>query len=249
MMRSKKVKIILFSILALVVLRYAYKFSPYKIEFLGHYDKVWAHRVNSTDKLNSATTFFKGIELDLVYQKQTNSFDVNHPPAESIDLTFADYLSTLKPDERPYLWLDIKNLNPENATSIHEKLISIFSSLSYPFETILVETKHPEALAIFQQSGFKTSYYLPYEMYKKDPQALKTAISTVKKFLATDTVFGISASYKDYEILKNHFPKRTKYIWATGRCTVCDYTEIRELLNDTTVKVVLSTFRSFKGNR
>jgi len=145
--------------------------------------------------------------------------------------------------------LDIKNLNPQNATLVHKKLTSVFSSLNYPFENILVETKQPKALSIFQKSGFMTSYYLPYEMYNKDQQALKTDISTVKEFLTTDSLIGISASYKDYKLLKKHFPNRTKYVWATGSCTVCDYIEIRELLNDTTVKVVLSTFRSLKGNR
>src|SRR5690554_7822984 len=107
MITGKKL-IILISVLFLtILLGMAYRYSPYKLEYLGYYDKIWAHRANSEEKLKSALKFFKGIEVDLVYNESKNILDVTHPPVPSINLNLRQYLSNILKDEFPYIWLDI----------------------------------------------------------------------------------------------------------------------------------------------
>src|SRR5690554_4954312 len=114
MITGKRILILVLAVLSLILLGMAYRYSPYKIEYLGHYDKIWAHRVNSTEKLESALKYFKGVELDLVYDEQKNILDVTHPPVPSIDLDLENYLSSINSEAKPYIWLDIKNLNFDN---------------------------------------------------------------------------------------------------------------------------------------
>ena len=104
MTKGRKRALYFFGIITIVllVLLYLYQHSAKRVEFLGHYDKVLAHRVNSLEKLEASLKHFKGVELDLVYDNETNTFDVNHPPAKSINLTFETYLSAIKENTFPF---------------------------------------------------------------------------------------------------------------------------------------------------
>ena len=62
-----------------------------RILFYGYEHKIWAHRVNSIEKLKETISCFEGVELDVVYIEDGDFFDVNHPPAESIGLSLDEY--------------------------------------------------------------------------------------------------------------------------------------------------------------
>jgi len=69
-------------------------------------EKIWIHRVNSIEKLGEVQADFYGVELDVVFLDSLNEFDVNHPPAESINLSLFEYLSTIKENKKLHFWLD-----------------------------------------------------------------------------------------------------------------------------------------------
>ncbi|WP_452600211.1 hypothetical protein [Pontimicrobium sp. MEBiC01747] len=251
MMRGKKyLRIItvflIFSITILVV----YLYSPYKIEGVGYYDKIWAHRVNSLEKLNSALDYFEGVELDLIYNEKSNVLDVNHTPGESIGLNFETYLNAIPANTYPYLWLDIKTLNRDNADLILKRLVYLFKAKKYPLKNVLVETLQPEALPVFEKQGFKTSYYLPPKLYLKEADDLKNSIAEIKRVIKSQPNISISTGYRNYQIIKTHFPNQNKYIWAINRVVnYAEYTEIRNILKDKTVSIVLLNYKAIKGNR
>jgi len=226
----------------LMFLCVSYYYYPHKIEFLGHKNKTWAHQCNSTIKLNGALNYFKGVELDLIYDSELNSFDVSHYNSESTGLNFTTYLDSLNYDFKPNMWLDIKNLNERNASLIFQKLTSILLAKEFKYENIIIETRYPEALPIFTNNGFLTSYYLPYRLYKKDNDELKVVITNIKKVLAEQPNIAISTSHKNYEIVNYFFPKKTKYIWALVYPINFDFFIINKLLNDEKVKVVLVNY-------
>ena len=244
-----KNKIFWICIFLLALLAYGYRYSPYKVQFIGHYDKIWAHRVNSVEKLKSAVHYFKGVELDLEYDSRKNLLDVNHPPSESIGLNFEDYISNLKVDETPYMWLDIKNLNLNNCELIFKKLVTIFEAKNYPLEKVLIESTHPESLKNFSDNGFMTSYYLPSNLNLKTEIELKSEISKIKKFIDKEPQHGISTDYHDYKILKQYFPKHKKNIWILVSSFSTEFSTISDILNDSTVAVVLVNYKAIKGNR
>ena len=249
MIKNKKLRYVLFIILTVFVVRFAYKYSPKRIEFLGHYEKVGAHRVNSLEKLTAALNHFEIIELDLVYFSESQSLDVGHPPVPSIGLTFEKYLNTIPKDDQPFLWLDIKNLTSENASEVLNRISLLLKKRKYPFEKLLIESQLPEALEKFNDAGFQTSYYLPVGLTKKSASELDSVIETIQLALSKNRKMGVSSSYIDYEIMSKYFPKRQKYVWKIDGLTFNNYSLTRKILKDTTVKVVLSRFQSFKGNR
>lgn len=242
-------KKILTGIAVLLACLILYKYSPYKIEFLGYYDKIWAHRVNSKEKLNSALNFYSGVELDLVYNSEKNIFDVNHPPVKSINLTFEEYLSEINKDKNPGIWLDIKNLNKDNSRLIFNRLIKIFDAINYNIENVLVETRYPEALPLFTEKGFITSYYLPSNLRNKKTVALASEIQKINKVLLKQPNIGISTNYKDYLVLQEYFPKKDKYLWMTTSITERWFQKTRSILKDEKVKVVLVSYNAIYGNR
>jgi len=246
---AKKMKIIIGIIALLVIALLVYRLSPYKLEFLGYYDKIWAHRANSIEKLHSALDYYKGVELDLVYHEQENFLDVNHPPTTSIHLEFENYIATLDKEEYPFLWLDIKNLREDTAKSIFTKLQDVFAKVNYPLQNVLIETRYPEALPMFSEAGYKTSYYLPAFLVKRDSVLLEKTIERVKKTLKEQPNIAISTSHKDYHIVKEHFPEHRKYIWVLVPVVNIDFFTTREILKDETVEVVLVKYVALKGNR
>ncbi len=247
---TKCIKNSLLTIVILGVLGVIYYFNPYKIQYLGHYDKIGAHRVNSLQKLEEALPYFQAVELDLIYKENDDILDVNHPPAESIGLSFEEYVSNIKSENLPFLWLDIKNLTHENARAVQNRLLVIFNEHNYPLENVLIETLYPEALEFFKESEFKRSYYLPPGMHKKDAISLQKDIKLIDSILQEQPGIGISSYYENYPILHKKYPLKTKYLWFAGeKNSILNYKVTQKVLNDATVKFVLIPYRALKGNR
>ncbi|WGD34322.1 hypothetical protein [Olleya sp. YS] len=239
---------LLYLFLFLGVLSIIYRYLPFNIEYIGFEDKIYAHRVNSIEKLESALHYFKGIELDLVYDEVNNVLDVNHPPAQSIGLDFETYLSKIKNDNQPKLWLDIKNLDTTNNQKIHLKLMTLLQPKDYNLSDVLVESVHPEALTVFSKD-FKISYYLPIKLHAKSPDKQDSIIKLIKSKLNKLPNLGLSLQYDDYTFITQHFPLATKNIYAVPSSLKFKQIEIRERLKDTTVAILITRFRALKGNR
>ena len=97
MILGKRLKKAIKLIGVLLFFAVVYNYNPYQFEFLGHYDKIWAHRVNTLEKLSFSTPFFNGVELDLVYTDGV--LDITHPPTPSIGLNLEAYLEALNPSD------------------------------------------------------------------------------------------------------------------------------------------------------
>ncbi|TCK64758.1 hypothetical protein DFQ05_2495 [Winogradskyella wandonensis] len=245
--KKKKKYLVVIVLVGLAVVTYHF-FSPYKIQFLGHYNKVWAHRVNSLEKLDAALNYFEGVELDLVYLPDQNSFDVNHPPAESIGLSFETYLKGLN-GKRPYLWLDIKNLKEKNSNDVFIKLSNLLSRFNYPKSKVLVESYYPHALSKFIENGYTSSYYVDTQLKNMAANERLNELETIKNILETYPTLGLSSNYVDYPVLSENFPLSKKYFWAIKSDLNPDFFMIRKMLKDTTVVAVLARFRFIGENR
>ncbi|MBT8244729.1 MAG: hypothetical protein HKP48_05795 [Winogradskyella sp.] len=226
-----------------------HKFSPYKVLFAGHYDKIWAHRVNSLEKQKSAVMYFDGLELDLVYVQDSNILDVNHPPAESIHLNFDTYIRNLDISEKPSLWLDIKNLTIENDSLIFDRISSVLEKYNCPIDKVLIESLNPEALHRFVKAGFKSSYYVNPKLKKMSESEAENELKYINSVLRNNPKLVLSSNYTDYERLSKAFPNKDLYLWAISSDFNKDFFKIRKLLGDNKVKVVLARYNAFNGNR
>src|SRR5690554_6067423 len=111
-MRTKIVFIISIFLFLFVVGGIVNYYHPHKLEHFGYAEKIWAHRVNSLEKLASVQNKYTGVELDVVFDTLTNTFDVTHPPTPSIGLSLEQWLQTLDGDKG--VWIDFKNLTAAN---------------------------------------------------------------------------------------------------------------------------------------
>jgi len=127
------------------------------------FGKIWAHRVNSVGKLKQSEAIFSGVELDLVFNRDGGggTFDVNHPPAESIGLRLDDYLSSADPTGSMTYWFDIKNLTDQNKAEVLARLQWIAKRHGLRSDQIVAESRNFEALSHLSEGGVVTSYYLP----------------------------------------------------------------------------------------
>jgi hypothetical protein len=192
-------------------------------------------------KLKEAEEYFIGAELDLIYVEELNMLDVCHSLEQTTNLSFKDYIGALRSRDMK-LWLDIKNLNKSNANTILKKIETIFKEYGYSKNNVLIETRFPGALGVFLESGYKTSYYLPY-LHLLDEIKRKDTILYINKKLRGKPNIGISADYLSYPIIKKAYPLRNKYFWAMGNTKMFkNYFLIRNMLNDSSVKTVLVSF-------
>lgn len=240
-------------ILLAIVLLFVYNYATFKLDFMGYQDKIWAHRVNSIEKLEFTQNRYAGIELDLVFDEKTKTFDVNHPPTESIGLTLETYFSHYDLGNHGGIWLDFKNLTATNAESSLERLIVLSEKFQLEKNKIIVESRQPEYLGGFKKAGFKTSYYLPTFMNQLSEEKLQEKISEINLNLENYPTTAISTNIVDYEIIAAYFPNHTKYLWSIDKTFTSrvfkNYFRNRKALKDPTVEVLLVRVNRQKGNR
>lgn len=251
-MTGSLTKIIILIVLAIALL-FVYNYATFKFDFMGYQDKIWAHRVNSIEKLEFIQNRYAGIELDLVFDEKTKTFDVNHPPAESIGLNLETYFSHYDSGNNGGIWLDFKNLTAANAESSLDRLIVLTEKFQLDKNKIIVESQQPEYLGGFKKAGFKTSYYLPPFMNQLSEEKLQEKISEINLNLENYPTTAISTNIVDYEIIAAYFPNHTKYLWSIDKTFTSgmfkNFFLNRKALNDPKVEVLLVRVNRQVGNR
>lgn len=242
MMSALKQNKILTFILLITIVGLVYIFNPYKLEYTGYQSKVWAHRVNSIEKLNYSQKFYQGVELDLVFDFATKTFDVNHPPANSIDLNLDTYFSNIK-DKQLMLWLDFKNLSETNAEISSVILDQLAKKHSLKKENILVESTGIHNLQVFKNKGFKTSFYLPQLINLTKERNLEQRIDSIKQLLIKYPTTGVSCNVNAYDVVNLYFKEEKKYLWYMykpySRHQIKNYRDFRKYASNPTVEAIL----------
>ena len=178
--------------------------------------KIWAHKINTVDRLNKAKTEFKGLELDVVFYNDSNYFDVNHPPTPSTNLSLKSYLSNHDKAISNQYWIDFKNLNNLNKKESSNHIIRLISEYKIEKSKIIVESTEPLPLKQFSNNSLKTAYYLPSNLRKIDSNHLRTELNRIQENITNNKPSYISSDYRNYLILKERFPKYKKLFWFTG---------------------------------
>ncbi|MDR6300714.1 hypothetical protein [Mesonia maritima] len=236
--------ILIYIFFVFAILIVAYRYSSKRIEFYGGYQKLWAHRVNDFKKLKASQEKFPGIELDLVYNSNGNWLDIYHPPSKSKNINLRDYIKKIHKNNLG-VWLDIKNMDASNSDEIFTEINASLENSFFKKENIIIESPNPYTLEKFHQNGFRTSYYLPQNLSRSN----KHEIENIKEFLQKYPFLEISTSYEDYQVLKKYFPTITKNFWILNSSYSIDilknYKSIREMVNDSTVKTLLTPYNNF----
>ncbi len=218
-MRKLRQLLIILLLISFVIILF---FSDKTLRFLNK-DKIWAHKVNSIEKLKKTSRKYKGVELDVVYDVESNSFKVSHPPEKSGTLTLTEYFNSNSIDTTCFFWLDFKNLNTENVKQSYNKLDSLIESINIEKRNFIIESVNPQFLKFFTEKGFVSSYYLPVDLYKLESKKLELVLNRIENNINEHENSYISFDYKDYQIIKSKFPKYKKLTWYTS------YTKINKI--------------------
>jgi hypothetical protein len=212
-----------------------------------NFEKVWAHRVNSTGKLRLAGKVFSGVEIDVVFQGGSNTFDVNHPPAESINLSLDEYLSAASEVSGSLqLWLDLKNLNDENREQVLSRLEYLVEKYGLGDRFMVVESRNHMSLRHLAQNGIYTSYYVPsMDIDGMSGVEKKAAADALIQNARLAEVRAISFPGRMYGFVKEHMQEQLDGLemltWFTSK-RIDEHDDavfLEELVRDRDLRVVL----------
>ena len=204
-------------------------------------DRLWLHRANSLEKWEEFSALYPNAEIDITVREGA-VLDVTHDEPVSFGLCADRYIQALAHNDRR-LWLDIKNL-PPNATRVIERLDSMLALAQVDRTRLIIESDNAEALGLFKQRGYYTSYYVRYDNPSQlTPAELATALNQLRKVVDSGQVSALSIPIHWYATLHEqlHRPEIDLLTWDhhTRQWTFLLLPWKRALLNDPQVKVIL----------
>ncbi len=204
-------------------------------------DQIWLHRTNSLEKLQQLESRYRHFEVDLVY-RDTGIFEVSHDIDRSSSIFLRDYLAYLAPGHSK-LWLDIKNLTPDNQAAALHALQTLCASLNFDPDRLIIESGNPAALRLFSQAGFYTSYYLPIDkLTKRTKSEQATLFVQINHELAQGGIDAVSFWGPYYHSVKEQLTYPADLlIWEhrVAKAFLPLLHRSRQMLNDTSVQVIL----------
>lgn len=177
--------------------------------------KVWAHKTNTPEKAKKKAARYSGIEIDVVFNENSNKFDVFHPPFNGYKCLLDEILIITTQNKELIYWIDFKNLNKKNYLAALNELNKLALKYDFQQEQIIVESSNLKCLVPFQENGNKTSYYLPQKLSLVSSYEVNNKIGRIKKYIEEYNPSYISTNFTDYEIVKEHFPNHKKLFWFT----------------------------------
>ena len=210
-----------------------------KISSTGFYnlnDKLWAHRVLNLSEINKLSKEFPGFELDVLYNKKLNQFDVKYY-GSLYEVTLDQYFNSCKDLSLKY-WIDFKNLNKNNVTDALSLLDTLTSKYSIKAD-VIIESKNIELLYSFKKHGFSISYWLPDFHVIKSIFQINNTVKNIEKFKPD----AISMPHSSVSFYSNKIPNYPIHCWTNDMISEEDKDKIKRLLKRENVKVVLTDFK------
>ena len=212
--------------------------EPDKFSFSPH--KIWAHRVNTFEEVEKKHHLFEGMEVDLIYSKSINEFYIAHDEIDTINgIMLDEWIERIPNPEKNWYWLDLKNLDKENAVEIAQLLVSKLNKYGI-LHKVICENRNVKALALLKSAGLAVSYWVSSDVTFRKIFGNAIWKKIVKKKIAYLKPDALSSFYWMHPLLNTAFPNENILYWHTSDDEIpasVDFT--RELCNISNVKVVL----------
>lgn len=245
-MIKKHIKLFIISILSLLLAGACYKNNQViemkENDFL--ISKLWAHKTNDTAEAKRKKELFSGLEVDLYYSDYQKIIYVGHEAWDTITgLTFAAWLKALPSPEKTYYWLDMKNLNVNNANEIAEQIMYLTNKYEIT-SNVMVEHTDWQALKIIKEKGLKVILWVDNLYWWSEKDTIRWYDITKNKIESLQPE-AISCEYRMFPLLNQSFPAENVFFWNTPiEDSVSNRNLTREMCLDTSVKVVLVDYES-----
>jgi heptose-I-phosphate ethanolaminephosphotransferase len=177
--------------------------------------KNWIKGVNTKEQLNRLDGDVTGFECDVYFDTISKSFNVHHDADKNTGYSLNELLQIYKQKKlKAGIWLDIKNLDRSNDAQALQKLLSLRNEYKLQSK-ILVESGHAEVLTSFCDSGFFTSYYVPFfNPYKISNDKMKVWADSIASVISKAKVDALSGYYFQCSFLNHYFRQYPVLTWV-----------------------------------
>ncbi|MGV3768254.1 MAG: hypothetical protein ACO1NW_19155 [Chitinophagaceae bacterium] len=192
-------------------------------------DKVWVHRVNTPERLNTLYSHFTGFELDVVFDTGADNIAVAHPPTLPAGFTLENALQRDTSKSKKW-WIDVKEMDTVNYPVLVaelKKLLVNRSAIVETADTLLLKLLKKEALV----TAFNCSAGKP--VLRKENTA----------FIRRNADY-VSCDEKDILFVRNLFPGHPKLIWALRFSYFLPGNKMTSLFSEKDYEVVLMNIKS-----
>lgn len=205
-------------------------------------ERIWLHRCNSLEKLAEKQASYPNFEVDLVFREE-GILDVTHDVETSYGLTIEPFFEHIG-ETHGRMWLDIKNLSLANAPRLLQTFKELCQTYGVEKEQLILESPEEDALLIFREDGFYTSYYVKFPKASRlsAPQ-VDSCIMLLRQVADRGRVNAISFPYSWYEPIRKklHRPSIDLLTWKnhSSEFELRFFPRNWALLEDEQVKVIL----------
>lgn len=205
----------------------------------GFEEKIWVHRVNSTQRAGIMQNKYTGMEMDVIYDEENSRYYVSHDPVPEQYIQLDEILHTIQNPQNHLFWLDFKNLSENNCRDALNSLLELTQKYNLNTNNIIVESPNPYYLSDFTDSGFRTSYYIPrFNPYRSSQDFMLNKIQKIDSVLSISNVNYLSGEHNLYQFLKFYYPESKILLWYLPENILSPYVR-RKLNHDSTVDVIL----------
>ena len=209
-------------------------------------NKLWKHRVNTSEEANSYVNVFPGIELDVYYNLYRDKFYISHDKDYDIDETetLNQYLTSINEPTVYYYWIDFKNLYVTNINSSIKRLKEVLNNHNI-FDHAIVESTYANRLKKFNDEGFFTSYWVPahdYDGTLSDDN--KKDIVEIEQNLSECHHNALSTHAANIPFFTEYFSNYNLHVWTNGWMDERGKELINRYRNFPNVKVILIDYEA-----
>lgn len=178
--------------------------------------RIWLHHAASPLKARLYRPFCQGMEVDVRYDEKYDCISVDRKNGRVSRYSLAEWCSEVPASADMGLWLDFKNLLPENADKAVACLCHLREQMQWK-GPVYVESASYE-LYRFAEAGFQVSLYLPadngkgYDSRQDSVWKRYADIGTREYNLPC-----LSGPVSLYPWMQKNFPKQEKLLWTGGR--------------------------------
>jgi heptose-I-phosphate ethanolaminephosphotransferase len=176
--------------------------------------KVVPAHINTIGKYkNSQSDGYDSFELDLIYQDGDGGYlEVGVDPNSGTGITLNDFLKLTPKSAGQKIWLNIKNITPENINGLTRHLLALDPKYGLKNKAVIESAGTDASFSKLSDAGFYTSYMLPGADLKKlvadaNEKKLQAKAIELSRKIESQKVNSISFDHKFFPFVKNYLNK------------------------------------------
>ena len=219
-------------------------------------NRIFPHRVNSLGKW--AEAYFAGhraFEIDLLIRENDEGthFEVGHDENAMSGISLDSFLTAVNSTGILKIWLDMKNLNPDNLSKVLDRLIYLDGKFELKDKLIVESSIRSDAFRDISKAGFHTSYYLPTGLQELNSKEMIARCGQIQQQIKLQDVSAISFDIALYPLVQKYIESgiSSEIIYHTwdlslqlGDSTFQSKLKEKGYLNDARIKSILVGFSS-----